>query len=82
MFRRELEQLAAERQAKVWFVAGTRDELGGNPLAAAELARRVPGLIHHDVYLCRAAGADRRRHPRAARRRRAPRQIHHESFEF
>jgi predicted ferric reductase len=82
VFRRELEEIAARRQAKVWFVAGSRAELKGNPLSGGELTRRVPGLIDHDVYLCgppgltdaltrelRDAGVGRR-------------QIHRESFEF
>jgi predicted ferric reductase len=82
VFRRELEQLAEQRRARLWFVAGTRASLGGDPLTAAALAARVPGLAKHDVYLCgppgmtdavagelRAAGVRRR-------------QIHRESFEF
>jgi predicted ferric reductase len=82
VFRRELEQLAERRQAKVWFVAGTRDELGGNPLTAGQLTRRVPGLIHHDVYLCGPPGLTdsvARELLRAGLRRR---QIHYESFEL
>ncbi len=82
VFRRELEQLAARRQAKVWFVAGSRAELDGNPLTGGELTRRVPGLIDHDVYLCGPPGltAAVTRELRGAGVRR--RQIHHESFEF
>ena len=82
VFRRELEQLAAERQAKVWFVAGTRDELGGNPLAGGELARRVPDLAHHDVYLVGppelTAAVTRELRAAGVRKR----QIHNESFEL
>jgi len=82
VFRRELEAIAARRQAKVWFVAGRRADLDGNPLAAAQLAERVPGLTDHEVYVCgppgltaavtaelRSAGVPRRH-------------IHRESFEF
>jgi len=82
VFRRELEQLAEQRRAKVWFVAGTRDELGGDPLTAGQLTRRVPDLIHHDVYLCGPPGLTdsvARELLRAGLRRR---QIHYESFEF
>ena len=82
VFRRELEQLAAQRQAKVWFVAGTRAELDGNPLTGAELARRVPDLIHHDVYLVGppelTAHVTRELRDAGVRKR----QIHNESFEF
>jgi ferredoxin-NADP reductase/DMSO/TMAO reductase YedYZ heme-binding membrane subunit len=82
VFRAELERLAARREARAWFVAGQRDALAGDPLSAAELTRRVPGLAAHDVYLCgppgladtvtrelRAAGVSRRR-------------IHRESFDL
>jgi predicted ferric reductase len=82
VFRRELEELAARRQAKVWFVAGTRAELDGDPLAGGDLARRVPDLIHHDVYLSGPPGlaAAVTRELRAAGVSRQ--QIHDESFEF
>jgi predicted ferric reductase len=82
VFRRELEQIAARRDAKVWFVAGSRAELAGNPLSGGELTRRVPGLIDHDVYLCGPPGlttAVTRELLGAGVRRR---QIHRESFEF
>ena len=82
VFRRELEQLAERRKARVWFVAGTRDELDVNPLSGGELTRRVPGLIDHDVYLCGPPGltsAVTRELLDAGVRRR---HIHQESFEF
>jgi len=82
MFRRELEQLAAARQAKVWFVAGTRAELDGDPLAAGELARRVPDLASHDVYVVGppelTAAVTRELRDAGVRKR----QIHNESFEL
>jgi predicted ferric reductase len=82
VFRRELEQLAERRNAQVWFVAGTRDELDVDPLSGGELTRRVPGLTEHDVYLCGPPGltsAVTRELLGAGVRRR---QIHYESFEF
>jgi len=82
VFRRELEEIAARREAKVWFVAGSRAELTGNPLSGGELTRRIPGLIDHDVYLCGPPGltaAVTRELLDAGVRRR---QIHYESFEF
>ena len=82
VLRRELEQIAARREARVWFVAGSRAELEENPLTGGELTRRVPGLIDHDVYLCGPPGlidAVIRELLDAGVRRR---QIHHESFEF
>ena len=82
VFRAELEEIAARREAKVWFVAGSRAELAGNPLSGGELTRRIPGLIDHDVYLCGPPGliaAVTRELLDAGVRRR---QIHSESFEF
>jgi ferredoxin-NADP reductase len=82
VFRHELEQLAQQRGAQVWFVAGSRARLGEDPLSAAALSARIDGLARHDVYLCGPpgftavvtrellAGGVPRRH------------IHRESFEF
>jgi ferredoxin-NADP reductase len=82
VFRRELEQLASKRRARLWFVTGRRAELGGDPLTAAMLTERIRGLTRHDVFLCGPAGmtAAVTRELRAAGVR--PRHIHLESFEF
>jgi predicted ferric reductase len=82
LFRPELEALAAQRQARVWFVAGHRAALDGDPLSGGELARRIPGLAQHEVYLCGPPGLNAAvtRELRGAGVRR--RQIHSESFEF
>jgi len=82
VFRRELEQLARDRRARLWFVAGRRADIGGDPLTAAALAERVPDLTKHDVYVCGPPGlaAAVTSELRAAGVRR--RQIHQESFEF
>jgi len=82
VFRRELEQIAERRGARLWFVAGRRAELGGDPLTAGELIKRIPGLAKHDVYVCgppeMAASVVRElRHAGVPRGR-----IHRESFEF
>jgi predicted ferric reductase len=82
VLRQELEAVAARRKANVWFVAGRRADLGGNPLAGGELAKRIPGLIDHDVYLCGppelTAAVTRELRDAGVRRR----QIHRESFKF
>jgi predicted ferric reductase len=82
VFRRELEQIAERRGARLWFVAGRRAELGGDPLNAGELIRRIPGLIKHDVYVCgppeMAASVVRELRDAGVPRGR----IHRESFEF
>jgi predicted ferric reductase len=81
LFRRELEAIAAARQARLDIIVGSRAQLGGDPLAAPSLAR-IPALIEHDIYVCgphemqesvthalRSLGVPRR-------------QIHTESFTF
>jgi predicted ferric reductase len=82
VFRRELEKIAEQRGARLWFVAGSRADLGGDPLNAGELLRRIPGLAKHDVYVCGPPGmADSViRELRDAGVRRG--HIHNESFEF
>ena len=82
VLRSEIERIAYDRGARIHYLVGTRDQLGGDPLGAGQLERLVPNLRHHDVYLCgptemtnaitqtlRETGVSRNR-------------IHHESFEF
>jgi ferredoxin-NADP reductase len=82
VFRRELEQLASERRARLWFVTGSRADLGRDPLSAAALKSRIPGLATHDVYVCGPPGmtAAVTRELLAAGVKR--RHIHVESFEL
>jgi predicted ferric reductase len=82
VFRRELEHLAKRRRARLWFVAGSRADLGLDPLTAASVTARIPDLADHDIYVCGPPGMTDAviRELRAAG---VPRpQIHHESFEF
>jgi predicted ferric reductase len=82
VFHDELEAIAADRGGRVYYVTGTRQQLGGDPLSPRYLQKLVPDLRRHDAYVCgppgmtttavdalRAAGMPRSR-------------IHHESFEF
>jgi ferredoxin-NADP reductase len=82
VFRDELERLARARGARLFFVVGRRADLGKDPLSAATLRARIPGLDQHDVYVCGPAGMTSTviRELRAAGVHR--RHIHHESFEF
>jgi len=82
VFRDELERLARLRGARLFFVVGRRADLGQDPLSAAALRARIPGLDQHDVYVCGPAGMTSAviRELRAAGVHR--RHIHHESFEF
>jgi ferredoxin-NADP reductase len=82
VFREELDAIAADRGATVYYVIGSRAELGHDPLSPEALAAGVPGLHRYEAYVCgppgmtqaaisslRAAGIRRHR-------------IHHESFDF
>jgi ferredoxin-NADP reductase/DMSO/TMAO reductase YedYZ heme-binding membrane subunit len=82
LFSRELDAIAADRNATVHYVIGSRDHLGYDPLEPGHLQRLAPGLHRYEAYVCgppgmtqaamaalRAAGIPRRR-------------IHHESFDF
>jgi predicted ferric reductase len=82
VFRRELEQIASQRQAKLHIVTGRRTDLGADPLALASLTANIPDLPAHDVYLCGPAGMTSAAR-QALRIAGVPRrQIHSESFEF
>jgi predicted ferric reductase len=82
LFSRELDAIAADRNAVVHYLIGSRQELGYDPLAPRYLQRLVPALPRYEAYVCgppgmtqsamaslRAAGIPRGR-------------IHHESFDF
>jgi predicted ferric reductase len=82
VFRNELDAIAAARGAKVYYVVGSRAEIGGDPLSPRMLHSLVPGLDQQEVYVCGPAGmisaaVDALRDAGVPRR-----QIHFESFEF
>jgi len=82
VFRRELEQLAAQRGANLHIVTGSRRDLRRDPLSAPQLTSLVPDLAHHDVYVCGPGGMTSTV-TRSLRDAGVPRQhIHHESFEL
>ena len=81
LFRRELESIAAKRNAMLAIIVGSRAQLGYDPLSAASLAR-IPNIREHDVYLC---GPEEMQQnvTRALRSLGVPRRhIHVESFTF
>ncbi|WP_371479158.1 ferric reductase-like transmembrane domain-containing protein [Kitasatospora sp. NBC_00315] len=79
VFREELAAVAARRGARVHYLLGPRAEVGDT---GAALARLVPGLIRHEVYLC-GPDALAEAAVRALRAAGVPRgRIHHESFSF
>ena len=82
VFRQELDAIAADRNATVHYIIGSRAELGYDPLEPGELQGLVPGLHRYEAYICGPNGMTqavigalqavglRRRH------------IHHETFDF
>jgi predicted ferric reductase len=52
VLRSELDQIAARRHAQVHYLVGRRRPGQPDPLAAEQLARLVPDLAHHDVFIC------------------------------
>jgi predicted ferric reductase len=83
IFRAELEWLAENRQATLWYVLGSRADPGPRRAFSAKGMREIaPDLRRRDVYLCGPPGivdaaAD------ALRRLKVPkRQIHLDPFEF
>ena len=83
VFKDELEWLADDRQATLWFVLGSRDDPGPKrAFSAAGMREIAPDLRHRDVYLCGPPGIIDAS-TAALRRLRVPRrQIHMDPFEF
>jgi ferredoxin-NADP reductase len=82
VFRSELDAIAAARGGTVYYLTGTREQLGGDPLNARTLRSLVPGLHRQDVYLCGPPGMTETA-VAALREAGVPRhRIHFESFEF
>jgi ferredoxin-NADP reductase len=82
VLREELDQIAQHRGARVHYLIGPPQAGARDPLAARRLARLVPDLTRHDVFLCgpppmMAAAEARLREAGVPRRF-----IHTESFTF
>ncbi|MDQ1731855.1 MAG: hypothetical protein QOK10_2014 [Pseudonocardiales bacterium] len=83
VFRDELEWIARERGAKLFYLLGSRGtKRRTDPLNAANLERHVPGLREHDVYLCGPPGMTERAQAELRKAGVPRRRIHHESFTF
>jgi ferredoxin-NADP reductase len=82
VFRQELDAIAADRNATVHYIIGSRAELGYDPLAPRELAGLVPGLQRYEAYVCGPTGMTETvvESLRAVGLKR--RHIHHEAFDF
>jgi len=82
VFRDELDAIAAARGATVYYLVGSRAEIGGDPLSPKMLRSLVPGLDQQEVYVCGPSGMTSAA-VKALRAAGVPRrQIHFESFEF
>jgi ferredoxin-NADP reductase len=83
VFRDELEWLARQRHASLWFVLGSREDPGPRrAFSAAGIREIAPDLRRRDVYLCGPPGVVDAA-LEALRRLKVPRrQIHMDPFEF
>jgi predicted ferric reductase len=83
VFREELDALARERGAYVWYVLGARDDPGPRRLfSPAGMRELIPDVRRRDVYMCGPDGLIALSH-KVLRRLRVPRrQIHLDPFEF
>jgi ferredoxin-NADP reductase/DMSO/TMAO reductase YedYZ heme-binding membrane subunit len=82
VFSRELDAIAADRNAALHYLIGSREQLGYDPLEPENLRRMVPGLHRYEAYVCGPSGmtqtaVDSLRALGIPRRR-----IHRESFDF
>ena len=82
LFSRELDAIAADRDAAVHYVIGSRQELGYDPLAPGELQRLVPGLHRHEAYVCGPPGMTQAAVTSLRSAGMPGRRIHRESFDF
>jgi predicted ferric reductase len=82
VFRQELDAIAADRNATLHYIIGSRAELGYDPLAPEELGALVPGMHRYEAYVCGPNGmtqaAVESLHALGVKRR----HIHHETFDF
>jgi predicted ferric reductase len=83
IFQEELDWLAHERDARVWYVFGSRDDPAPRrALSPRGLRALVPDVTRRDVYLCGPPGLVEAAQ-RTLRRLRVPRrQVHLDPFEF
>jgi predicted ferric reductase len=83
IYRASSEQdIVSTRGAKVYYLVGSRAEIGGDPLSPRLLRSLVPGLDQQEVYVCGPPGMTSAA-VEALRGVGVPRrQIHFESFEF
>ena len=82
VFSRELNAIAADRDAALHYLIGSREELGFDPLDTDHLQRAVPGLHRCEAYVCGPAGMTEAAVKSLAAAGVPRRRIHRESFDF
>jgi ferredoxin-NADP reductase len=82
VFSRELDAIAADRNAALHYLIGSRDRLGYDPLAPGHLQRMVPGLHRYEAYVCGPSGMTETAVESLLELGVPRRRIHRESFEF
>jgi len=82
VFSRELDAIAADRNATLRYLIGSREELGFDPLDAERLQWTVPGLHRCEVYVCGPAGMTETAVKSLVAAGVPRRRIHRESFDF
>jgi predicted ferric reductase len=83
IFKDELEWLARQRRAHLWYVLGGRDDEGPRRAFSARGMRELaPDVRRRDVYLCGPAGLVDASRDALRRLRVSSRQIHMDPFEY
>ena len=80
LFHSELEAIARDRGHRFYLLSGPRGS--GDPLSAGRLAKAIPDLRQHDVYLCGPPAMTDATIRSLRRCGVSPRRIHRESFEL
>jgi predicted ferric reductase len=79
----ELDRLAEQRNARIWYVLGRRDEPGPRALlTAAGVLQLVPDVAQRDVYICGPRGFVEAARTAVRQAGAGRRQIHDTIFEF
>jgi ferredoxin-NADP reductase/DMSO/TMAO reductase YedYZ heme-binding membrane subunit len=82
VFSQELDAIAADRNAALHYLIGSRERLGYDPLAPRHLQRIIPGLHRYEAYVCGPAGMTETVVQSLLDLGVPRRRIHRESFDF
>jgi ferredoxin-NADP reductase/DMSO/TMAO reductase YedYZ heme-binding membrane subunit len=82
VFSRELNAIAADRDAALHYLIGSREELGFDPLDTDHLQQVVPGLHRCEAYVCGPSGMTEAAVKSLIAAGIPRRRVHRESFDF